>query len=127
MIQENLVVFGERILFNVVLANLLENAFKFSSRVKKPIVEFGLLNSEISNERFDSDKQIFFIKDNGVGFDMKYSSKLFGSFQRLHKTNEFEGNGIGLATVRRIITKHGGKVWAESEVNKGATFYFTIS
>jgi PAS domain S-box-containing protein len=100
------------------LTNLVSNAIKFSSKKEKPKVEIGVkeVEGEIS----------YFVKDNGAGFDMKYYDKLFGVFQRLHDATEFEGNGVGLALVKRIITKHEGRVWAEAKVNEGATFYFTL-
>jgi signal transduction histidine kinase len=106
-------------LIRVVLQNLLANAWKFSSRNPAACIEFG------QTER--QGKPAYFVRDNGAGFDMRYGDKLFGPFQRLHATNEFEGSGIGLATVRRIIGRHGGIVAAESEPGKGATFYFTLT
>ena len=105
-------------LIKQVMINLLSNAIKFSSKQSKPRIE---ISSSINEKEI-----IFSIKDNGVGFDMKYVNKLFGVFQRLHSTDEFEGTGVGLATVHRIITKHGGNVWAESFLNEGATFYFSL-
>ena len=105
-------------LIKQVMINLLSNAIKFSSKQSKPKIE---ISSSINEKEI-----IFSIKDNGVGFDMKYVKKLFGVFQRLHSTDEFEGTGVGLATVHRIITKHGGSVWAESFLNEGATFYFSL-
>jgi signal transduction histidine kinase len=98
--------------------NLISNAVKYSGRKEKPTVEIGCL--EKANEI------VYYIKDNGAGFDMRFYNKLFGVFQRLHSEEQFEGTGVGLAIVHRIITKHGGTVWAESKVNEGATFYFSI-
>lgn len=102
-----------------VWVNLIANAIKYSS--KNPAPEIIISSSVIQKGEI-----IYCIQDNGVGFDMKYANKLFGVFQRLHKSDDFEGTGVGLALVHRIITKHGGKVWAEAEVNKGATFYFSL-
>ena len=108
----------DRNLLHQVWANVISNAIKYSSQREKPVIEIssGKTAGEI----------IYRVKDNGVGFDMQYSGKLFGVFQRLHKTTEFEGTGVGLALVQRIITRHGGRVWAEAEVNKGATFFFSL-
>jgi PAS domain S-box-containing protein len=105
-------------LLNQVFANLLSNAAKYSRPVEKALIEVGKLSTP--------DPNTFYVRDNGVGFDMKYINKLFGVFERLHPSEQFEGTGIGLATVRRIIQKHGGKVWAEAAPGKGATFYFTL-
>ncbi|MBF0230338.1 MAG: PAS domain-containing protein [Desulfamplus sp.] len=130
IIEPDLTVYADQGMMDIVLTNLIGNALKFTGKQTIARIEFGKLsknslqNSEIQSEY--NGKQIFFIKDNGAGFDMKYSGKLFGAFQRLHKESEFPGTGIGLATVQRIIHKHGGRVWAEGEVNKGATFYFTL-
>jgi len=105
-------------LLQIVLNNLLGNAWKFSSQEAQTKIEVG--RTVIDGEN------VFFVRDNGVGFNMAYSDKLFGAFQRLHGVNEFPGTGIGLATVQRIINRHGGRIWAESEVGKGAVFYFTL-
>lgn len=106
-------------LLTVALENLFENAAKYSNVRDNPKVEFG--------QEFIEGKQTFFIIDNGVGFDMEYADKLFGAFQRLHTAKEFEGTGIGLATVKRVIHRHGGEIWAESAVNAGSKFYFTLN
>ena len=117
-VQDGLSVNGDANLLQTVLENLLGNAWKFSSKRDTARIVFGC------NE-VDGEGQ-YFVRDNGAGFDMKYAGKLFGTFQRLHGPQEFEGNGIGLAMVRRIITMHGGRTWAESVPNEGATFYFTL-
>jgi len=109
---------GDARLVRIALTNLLGNSWKFS-RVRRPAhISFG-------GETRDGES-VFFVKDDGVGFDMRYADKLFGAFQRLHSAAEFEGTGIGLATVQRIVHRHGGRVWAESVVGKGTTVYFTL-
>jgi light-regulated signal transduction histidine kinase (bacteriophytochrome) len=109
---------GDRAMMRQVFVNLLSNAIKFSRTNEAPRVLVGASLKE--------EETIYFVKDNGVGFDMSYQDRLFGVFQRLHSVNEFEGTGIGLAIVKRIITRHGGQVWAEGKVNEGATFYFAL-
>jgi light-regulated signal transduction histidine kinase (bacteriophytochrome) len=110
---------GDTRLLRVMLENLLGNAWKFTAKSPQPCIEFG------AQPQADG-SHLFFIRDNGAGFDMTYADKLFGAFQRLHRMNEYAGTGIGLATVQRIIHRHGGRVWAEGAVGHGATFYFTL-
>jgi signal transduction histidine kinase len=108
----------DRAMMHQVFENLLTNAIKFAGKKDDARIDIG--------GKVDGDKAIYYVHDNGVGFDMQYAAKLFGVFQRLHGVDEFEGTGIGLAIVKRIVTRHGGAVWAESELGKGATFYFSI-
>lgn len=124
---------ADPLLLRQVYVNLLSNALKFSRSREKVRIEIGALRArEAAQGRepplrlLDPDSWIYYVRDNGVGFDMRYADKLFGVFQRLHRQEEFKGTGIGLATVQQIIHRHGGQVWAEAEVGKGATFYFTI-
>ena len=119
-VAKGMVAKGDERLLGIVLQNLLENAWKFTAKCDQACIEVGLYQAEEA-------PHAYFVKDNGAGFDMAYADKLFGAFQRLHSPSEFEGTGIGLATVQRIILRHGGRVWAESEVGRGATFYFTLA
>ncbi len=118
-IASDVMAYGDRNLLHLVLENLLGNAWKFSGKVDSPRIEMGIAEY--------NGKRAYFVRDNGVGFDMTYADKLFKPFQRLHKASEFAGTGIGLATVQRIIRRHGGEVWAESKLGEGATFYFTLN
>jgi len=120
IIQKELKASGDRRLLQVVLENLVNNAWKFTSQIPHARIEFGALK-QTPNE------VVYFLRDNGAGFDMVYVHKLFAAFQRLHGVADFPGNGIGLATVQRIVQRHGGRVWAEAMVGQGATFYFTLS
>jgi len=115
---EILLAYGDKALLMSLMENLLENAWKYSSRIKNARVELGSLDR--------NGDTVYFIRDNGAGFDMRYADKLFGPFQRLHRHEEFEGLGIGLATAARIIHRHGGEIWAEGITGEGAVFYFTL-
>ena len=122
VIAPNVFVQADITLMRMVISNLIQNAWKFTSHHPSARIEFGIKSSESEQD----DQFIYFIRDDGVGFDMNYANMLFGVFQRLHNTDEFVGTGIGLATVQRIIHRHGGRVWAEGAVEQGATVYFTI-
>ncbi|NJN95098.1 MAG: PAS domain S-box protein [Anaerolineales bacterium] len=128
VIQPGLTASGDAALLEIVLTNLLGNAFKFSSKCVEARVQFGCVShaSPPSPRGRGEGGEVYFVRDNGAGFDMAYASKLFGAFQRMHKASEFPGTGIGLAIVQRIIHRHGGQIWAEAEVGRGATFYFTL-
>ena len=118
VVEPRLTARADQELVRVILSSLLSNAWKFTGRRDDARIEVGA--TEEGGER------VFFVRDNGAGFDMSYAEHLFGAFQRMHSAEEFEGNGIGLATVQRLVTLHGGRVWAEAAVDKGATFYFTL-
>jgi light-regulated signal transduction histidine kinase (bacteriophytochrome) len=111
--------FADRTMVRQVLYNLISNAFKFTRPREDPAVEIGFVAGGNQNT--------YYVRDNGVGFDMQYSSKLFGVFQRLHNVEEFEGSGVGLALVQRMVLRNGGRVWADGKVGEGATFYFSLS
>jgi signal transduction histidine kinase len=137
-IAPNITAQGDERLLRIMMENLLGNAWKYTSKQPSAHVQFhattmGALQSKATDfspttdlSSVKSEARVFFVRDDGAGFDMKYADRLFGAFQRLHTSREFEGTGIGLATVQRIIRRHGGRVWAEAAVGRGATFYFTL-
>jgi light-regulated signal transduction histidine kinase (bacteriophytochrome) len=110
---------GDESLLRIVVSNLINNAWKYTSRTGQPRIEFGFMT--------DGPVPVYFVRDNGTGFDMKDVNKLFRVFTRLHDPTQFSGSGIGLATVQRIIARHGGRIWAEGEAGCGATFFFTLA
>ena len=118
IIAPGLSALADRKLIFIVLENLIGNAWKFTAHAERPLIEFG--------QDVIEGKQVFFVRDNGIGFDSAYSEKLFGHFQKLHTDADSEGTGIGLAMVERILRLHGGRVWAEGAIGQGATFYFTL-
>lgn len=117
-VQDKMDVFGDKGLLRIALSNLLGNAWKYTGKTRDAFIEMGY---QIENEQ-----KVFFVRDNGSGFDMRHADKLFNAFQRLHSDKEFAGTGIGLAIVDRIIRRHNGKVWAISQIGEGSTFYFTV-
>jgi light-regulated signal transduction histidine kinase (bacteriophytochrome) len=118
IVNEDLQIEADKKLIHVALANLIRNAWKFTQFKTPGRIEFGITKHKESTA--------FFLRDNGAGFDMKGAGKMFTIFRRFHPDSAYEGTGIGLATVHKIIQSHGGKIWAEAEVEKGATFYFTV-
>jgi light-regulated signal transduction histidine kinase (bacteriophytochrome) len=105
-------------MLRIALENLLENAWKYTTKARQPQIEVGAAQN--------GGPAVYYVRDNGAGFDMRYADKLFGAFQRLHNEQEFSGTGIGLATVQRIVHRHGGRIWADAVVDAGASFYFTL-
>jgi light-regulated signal transduction histidine kinase (bacteriophytochrome) len=118
-IAKNVLAEGDPRLLRIVMDNLMNNSWKYTNKRPAAVIEFGI--------NHQTDRPAFFVRDDGAGFEMKYAQKLFGAFQRLHGMDEFPGSGIGLATVQRIIHRHGGNIWAEGKVDEGATFHFTLS
>jgi len=129
LVAADLATVGHESLLRIVLENLLGNAWKYTSKRSLARIELGRCEDVQIYQKYDlkDDMPIFFLRDNGAGFDMSYADRLFKTFERLHSQSEFEGTGIGLTTVQRIIRRHGGEIWAEGQVGEGAVFYFTIN
>jgi signal transduction histidine kinase len=126
-VKEGLAVIADPVLIEIVLSNLLGNAWKFTSKTENARIEFGMLEKQNKIRLgLPREENIYYIRDNGAGFDPEYMEKMFMPFHRLHSDQEFEGTGIGLAIVERIIRRHGGRIWAEGETGKGATIFFTL-
>jgi light-regulated signal transduction histidine kinase (bacteriophytochrome) len=119
IVQPDLSIYADVALMDIVVDNLIDNAWKYTIKNPSARIEFGAMTMD--------GKTVYFVRDNGIGFDMQYSDKLFGAFQRLVGNDEYPGTGIGLATVSRVIQRHSGRIWAEGEPGKGAIFYFTVS
>jgi light-regulated signal transduction histidine kinase (bacteriophytochrome) len=126
MIEPQLQVEGDPGLLEIALDNLLDNAWKFTAGRPVAVIRFGEVQPH-NEHRSRNDERVFFVQDNGAGFDPRYAANLFGVFQRLHAAGEFPATGVGLATVQRIVQRHGGRIWADAAVDKGATIYFTIA
>jgi light-regulated signal transduction histidine kinase (bacteriophytochrome) len=120
-VQDNIHAYADPKLVQVALQNLIRNAWKFTSKREVTRIEFGMMNYKMENQ-----EPVYFIRDNGAGFAMLYAKKIFEPFKRVHTEKEFSGTGVGLSIVQRVINRHDGKIWAEGEVDKGATFYFTL-
>ena len=118
-LEKGILVNGDATLLRIVMENLLSNAWKYTSKQPDPSIEFGMLKEK-------GETRVYYVRDNGAGFNMAQADRLFKAFERLHSAEEYPGTGVGLATVRRIINRHGGRIWAESEVGNGAVFYFTL-
>jgi len=123
-VEKDIIAFSDPQLIRIVLQNLIDNAWKFTNTLQNALIEFGRLSLSLNPSA--EQRNVYFIRDNGVGFDMKYYDKLFMPFQRLHKESEYSGAGIGLVTAKRILKRHGGTIWGESKTELGTTFYFQI-
>jgi signal transduction histidine kinase len=127
VLPDKILVYADQGLMKIALQNLLSNAWKYTRNTTSPCIEFNEATDKKHIEHNKKrDQRVFYVKDNGIGFDAQYSDKLFSAFNRLHPETEFEGTGVGLTTVQRIILRHKGHIWAQSQPGRGATFYFTL-